>query len=634
MKKEYLLGLNIGQVDSSATLFYGSEIVAHVEEERYTRVKKAIGQFPINAITYCVSLLDNGLADIYSINLGFDHDKFTLDVPIYYLEEWSKFPSKPQEAVEYERNYLKEKHPANVIKKVYSHLKEAKLVKGGYFPKIKWYTHHYCHALSAHLSSPYQDSLGIVVDANSELDTVSVWDCKGTKCEKIYSKPLPNSLGWLYRAFTLFCGFDAYEGEGMLMGLGPYGKKNSELAQKIEKILYWEENENGEFEFGVDPRYIYLDKRSSILPSLTQRFIDDFGDPCGDDYDPPQYYRDVAYEIQDRFEKTLYQFVQRFVDHTGHKNLTLSGGVFLNCKATGYIWRKATGVDDLYVLPMAGDDGIGIGACMANAIELGFNKRENFALRDVYLGEAYCQEEIISSIDRYVLRRDFKNGKQLECLIRSLELDFTPDWLKENIQQENTHSILQSKARDFLANKVRVSENVSGIIASKIEDGKIVAWFQGKMEAGPRSLGNRSIIADPRSMDNLLKINKKVKYRQPWRPFCPTVLKEYASDYFKKITQCPYMINTFEVTEKCIVEAPAIVHVDKTARPQILERERNPKYYDLIDKFREISGVPIVMNTSMNIKGEPICRTPEDAIDFFLVTDVDVLVIENIIIEK
>ena len=633
MIRKYTLGLNIGKVDSSATLFHGPEILAHVEEERYTRVKNAIGQFPINAIQYCLDQLDSGLEDIAAIVLGFDHDKFTLEVPIYYLEEWSKFPTKPSAAANYEKNRLQDKHPANVKKKLYDQLENAGLVRNGYLPEVKWYIHHYCHAISAHLASPYQDALGIVVDANSEIDTVSVWDCHGTNIEKIYSKPLPHSLGWLYRSFTLFCGFDAYEGEGMLMGLAPYGKPNKEIAEKIKKILYWE-TDNGEFEFGVDSGYVYLDERNKDNVYLTQRLIDAFGEPSTDAYDPPQYYKDVAYEIQDRFEKTLQQFVQRFIKKTGHKYVSLSGGVFLNCKATGYIWRETVGMEDVYIVPTAGDDGIGIGACMAYAIEQGFNNKDDFALEDVYLGDSFTEEEISASLDKFIIRNDFKNDKQYESLVHSPNLQLTPQSLQKNISNEKTHYELQRNVREFIASKIVVKDDVAEYAAEKIFEGKVIAWYQGRMEAGPRALGNRSILADPRSMDSLLKVNEKVKFRQPWRPFCPSVLNEYTEEYFQKPTQCPYMINTFEVTEKCVQAAPAIVHIDKTARTQFLIKERNPKYYDLLEAFRKKSGVPIVMNTSMNIKGEPICRTPEDALNFFFTTDVDLLVMGNIILEK
>jgi len=634
MSTKYTLGLNIGKVDSSASLFKGPVIHAHVEEERYTRVKKAINQFPINAIKYCLGMLSNGLEGVEAIVLGFDHDKFTLEVPKYYIEEWSQFPSKPKLAVNYEVNRLKEKHPKNVRNKLYNELESAGLVSNGYFPEVKWYSHHYCHAISAHLASPYENSLGIVVDANSEIDTVSVWDCKRTAIDKIYSKTLPHSLGWLYRSFTLFCGFDAYEGEGMLMGLAPYGKPNKEIAEKIEKILYWKTNESGDFEFGVDPQYVYLDERSKSNAFLTQRLIDTFGEPCSDASDPPQYYKDVAYEIQDRFEKTLQQFVQRFVNRTSHKYVTLSGGVFLNCKATGHIWRETKEIQDIYVVPTASDDGIGIGACMAYAIEKGFTDRDEYSLKDVYLGDSFTKEEILSTLDNFVIRNDFRNSKQYGALVRSLGLEMRPDDLQRKICEAETYEKIRDKVKYFILNNTSISDSISEYAASKIAEGKVIAWFQGGMEAGPRALGNRSILADPRSMNSLSKVNEMVKFRQHWRPFCPSVINEYADEYFKKTTQSPYMINTFEVTKKCEEAAPAIVHVDKTARTQFLLKDHNPKFYELLEAFRKIAGVPILMNTSMNIKGEPICRTPDDALNFFFATDVDLLVMDDVVIQK
>lgn len=630
--QRYHLGLNIGKVDPSVTLFKGTKVLAHVEEERFTRKKKGIGQFPLNAIKYCLSLCPHGIDDIKAINLGFDLDMFSLEVPQYYISEWAKYPSKPAESSLYEINRLSEKNPKQVRARISNELLKLGIL-AEQIPEINWYNHHYCHALSAHLSSPFKNSLGIVVDANSELDTVSVWDCQGTKLTKLFSKELPNSLGWLYRTFTLFCGFEAYEGEGMLMGLAPYGKPNKEVAQKIEKILKWTTDENGEFDFEVDSRYVYLDGRSLINKDFTACFIETFGKPAPQKQEEVEtYYKDVAYEIQDRFEKTLLKFSKRFLTETDHHYLTLSGGVFLNCKATGYIWRNLEGLKDVYIVPMASDDGIGLGANYAYALENISVAREDYTLENAYLGMEYTQKEIKTYIDDFQIRTDFQNDLQYRALTRSLKEDISLDALKQKFQEE--YEILQVKAKNILMNNTVLSLNPTQEVAEEINAGKVIAWFQGRMEAGPRALGNRSILADPRRMESLLKVNQKVKFRQKWRPFCPSVLNEFADEYFFKPTQSPNMINTFQCTDLCAEKAPAIVHVDKTARPQFLEKKQNQKFYDLIYKFYEYSGVPILMNTSMNIKGEPICATPEDALNFFFATDIDILVLDDYIIRK
>ena len=633
MKSRYLIGLNLAKVGPSVTLFKNTKILLHVEEERFTRKKKGIGQDPVNALRYCLEQIPNGIQDVEAINLGFDHDLFKLEVPSYYISEWQSYPGKPKQAGNYEINRLKEKNPDNIKSKVIEILKEIGISEEC-CPPIHWFNHHYCHALSAHLASPFENSLSIVVDANSELDTASVWIADGVSLEKIYSKILPHSLGWLYRSFTLFCGFDAYEGEGMLMGLAPYGKPNKDIATKIEKILKWTSNDDDQFEFEVDPEYVYLGERSIKNPFLTKKLLETFGDPAEKVETPSQYYKDVAFEIQDRFEKTLAQFVERFVKQTGKTHVSLSGGVFLNCKVTGYIWKESSTIADIYVAPIAADDGIGIGANMAYAVKNISKQRSDYKLHSVYLGDEYSDSEISFTLDRFLLRKDFKNVQQYSSLIRSLKLPYKLNEIEFNLQEDNIYNEVSFRVRAFLDNKVTIHENMTAYVAEEISKGKVVGWFQGRMEAGPRALGARSILGDPRRIESLEKINKKVKFRQPWRPFCPSVLMDGAERYFKKVTQSPYMINTFGVTELTERVCPAIVHVDKTARPQFLTEEVNPLYYKLLSAFNEIAGVPILMNTSMNIKGEPICRSPEDALNLFFATDIDVLVIGKFVLEK
>jgi len=623
--KPYTLGLNIGKVDPSATLFEGTRIVAHVEEERFSRKKKGINQFPTQAIRYCLSIIDKegkGLNSVASINLGFDFSKFTLDVPQYYIQEWGNYPDKPPQSARYEIDRLKKKNPEYVRAQIIEEFTKAGLVSGE-FPKINWYTHHYCHALSSHLTSPFDDSLGIVVDANSEIDTLSVWNCRGSKLDKIYSKPLPHSLGWLYRAFTLFCGFDAYEGEGMLMGLAPYGKSNPVLEKKIEQVLQWRTNNDGEFEFDIDAEYIHLGKRSSLNSALTEKLISVFGEPAPQGVEMPnQYYRDIAHAIQSRFEQTLVRFVERFVTKTGHKYVTLSGGVFLNCKVNGRIWSAIDSIKDIYIISTSSDDGIGIGANMAYSVENISLKRSDYSMQNVYVGPEYSNEQIKDAISGFSLQRLFKNDAQYKALSNTLGIDSARarEMLTDGVENEVINSIVS----DHLDKKCEFVENLTPYIAGKIAKGKIIAWFQGRMEAGPRALGNRSILADPRKIESLLKVNTKVKFRQSWRPFCPSVMDEYKDLYFVKSTQSPYMINTFRVTPLTKEAAPAIVHIDETARPQFLVKEQNPLFHSLLEEFHKLSKVPIFLNTSMNIKGEPMCCSPIDAINFYFATDVDV----------
>lgn len=634
MNQPYLLGLNIGRMDPSATLFRGTQVLAHVEEERFTRVKKAPGAFPLEAIRYCLSLVPNGLDDIEAINLGFDYDLYTLEVPTYFLQEWQAHPEKPIQALEYEKKLLRENHPRLVKEKVFGELRQAGLLRSKE-PNFRYFHHHWCHATTAHLSSPFENSLGIVADGRSELDTVSVWDCRGTEIRKIESKILPHSLGWAYRAFTLFCGFDAHEGEGKLMGLAPYGRPNTELSKKVAKVIPWTTTAEGEFDFFVDASYLYLGARSDKNSYLTQKFLAEFGDPCGPSSEPPQYYRDLAYAFQDRFEHTILKYVRRFLKKTGHEYLTLSGGVFLNCKVNGYVWRESQDLlKGISIFPMSGDDGIGYGANLVYCVENISKKKSDYSLETAYLGPSWSDVQIERSARDFRIRKNFLKDVQYGSIVRSLGLEFGSDALRDGMSDPSVHSSVSEKANRFLAQNLKKSADIVAESAALLARGKVVAWFQGRMEAGPRALGCRSILADPRTLESWKQVNAKVKFREPWRPFCPSVLAEAAPDYFQFPTESPFMINTFMVTPLAREKAPAIVHVDGTARPQFLERSRNPLFYDLIQAFEKRSGVPILLNTSMNIKGEPICCTPDDAFQFFFATDIDALAIGNYLICK
>lgn len=634
MEQKYTLGLNLGKVDSSATLFKGPHVIAHVEQERFSRNKKAHKEYPLDAIKYCLNLCPNGLDDVEAITLGFDHDMFLKEVPDYFNWETKEYPTKPSQSLAYETNRLEQKHPEKVRKVLKEKLESAGLVKNHY-PKVIHYTHHLCHALCAHLSSPFQDSLGLVVDANSEIDTLSVWDCRGTQVKKIYSKPLPHSLGWVYRSFTQFCGFDAYSGEGKLMGLAPYGKPNAEIAEKIKKILEFKTDENGEFEFDVDATYIYLSERDPEHPHLTKKFLELFGTPSEKTSDPAQYYKDVAYEIQDAFEKLINQFAKRFLVKTGHRHLTLSGGVHLNCKVNGYIWRECQDLlDDIYIFPMSSDDGIGFGSNLAYAVEHHTQNRDDYKLETAYLGPSFNNQEINAYAQEFSLRNKFLHKKQYEALNASLQLKQTPEETEKQLSNTEGYNAVNQAAQKYLKTHLQQKDDIVSYAARQLAEGKIIAWFQGRMEAGPRALGSRSILADPRSIKNRDRTNAKVKFREIWRPFCPSVLKEHADKYFKYVTQSPFMINTFQVTDHAIEKAPAIVHVDNTARPQFLTKEANPKFHQLISAFYELTGVPILLNTSMNIKGEPICCTPDNGFQFFFATDIDILVIGDFCLEK
>ena len=329
-----------------------------------------------------------------------------------------------------------------------------------------------------------------------------------------------------------------------------------------------------------------------------------------------------------RLEETLIKLVRRFVKTTGEKNVTLSGGVALNCKANGRIWNEVKEINDLYVVPLAPDDGIGIGANMAYAQSRITQNRGDFVLPNVFLGPAFSPNEISNILKNFQMESIPTEPQQQRALAKSLRIEV----------QDVIQGMPIEELNELISKDIRRSgfshDDVEQSAASALSEGSIIAWFQGPMEAGPRALGNRSILADPRSIKNLLKVNEKVKYRQPWRPFCPSVLDEFKDIYFENTVQSQYMINTFSVHPIGVENAPAIVHVDGTARPQFVKKNECPKFHKLLTEFHKLTNVPILLNTSMNIKGEPICCTPYDAIKFYYLTGVDMLFIGDNILQK
>ena len=625
----YFIGLNIEKVDASATLFFKNKLICHVEEERFARIKKAFGLFPSKSLMYCINQIPNKLDGLSKIIVGLDLNKIKKELPKKYIEEAKLYPNK-QTLVSsfYQQQRIQSKDLKNVKKEI-----KNSIVRNGFAdPKnfeVAWFEHHYCHALSAHLTSPFEKSLGIVADGDAEIDCVSIFDCNGTDVKKIYTKELPHSLGWYYKALTIFCGFDRYEGQGMFMGLAPYGKPNKTIRKKLEKILIWENDSKGNFDYTIDPKYIYLGERFSKNKHLTKKLINLFGNPCTDSFNPDQYYKDIAYEAQDRLEKTLNKLFDRFLIQTGHENVTLSGGVFLNCKATGYIWKNNKKIKDIYTVPFSGDDGIGVGACQAFSIKNKISlKKNDYKIKNIFLGPEYNNKEIKNELNNFKINQNFKNKKQFDALCKTLNLK--KKTLNKIIDKDGLNQMISK----FISNNLIYLSDITSVCSELLKKNNIIAFFQGRMEAGPRALGNRSVLASPMNKSIINTLNKKVKFRQPWRPFCPVVLDEFKDEYFVKTTESHYMINTFEVTEKCKSKAPAIVHVDGTARTQFLVKDTHPLLHSLISNFYKITDVPILINTSLNIKGEPMCMSPNDAINFFFKTEIDFLSIGNYLLGK
>ncbi|MGB7877062.1 MAG: carbamoyltransferase C-terminal domain-containing protein, partial [Anaerolineales bacterium] len=545
------------------------------EEERFIRVKHADGYFPINAINFCLETGNITMQDVDNISIGWDVNEYVENIPQFYEELRETYKDIiDEDSLDWQNRTLKRFQPATYKQQIVDQFNKHGFTN---IPEIKFVDHHYSHALAAYYCSGYKDAIVITVDGHGQKNCTILWKVENGQFEVIKEFNIPHSLGWFYAAFTKFLGFRVYDGEGKVMGLAPYGKTNEKFKKYVTEMVKLVDDG-----YVIDPSYISFGKKT-VEKNFTDKFTQTFGErPQNGVFN--QDHKDIAFEAQDRLEVVAAHLVNSLVEKTNIKNLCIAGGVALNCKMNGYVWREC-GIENIFIQPISGDDGTAFGSAMAVYLENGGDPA-NFEIQEhVYYGPDYSDEEI-------------------EAALKKANLTY------------------------------QKSINISKETAEFIADGKVVAWFQGKMEAGPRALGNRSILTDPRNAKMKDIVNNKVKFREPWRPFCPSMLYECAPDYLEKWYETPFMILTFQIKQDKVDKIPAVVHVDNTARPQLVKREINPMYYDLIKEFENITGEGVVLNTSFNIRGEPIVCTPEDAIDCFLKTGIEVLVMSNFLVKK
>jgi carbamoyltransferase len=446
-----------------------------------------------------------------------------------------------------------------------------------YKGEILFAEHHQSHAASAFLVSPFDEAAILTVDGVGEWATVSVAAGSGTRIRMLKHIDYPHSLGLLYSAFTYYLGFKVNSAEYKVMGLAPYGKPlyYDRIANNLMSV-----GGDGSFKLNMD----YFAYQYG-LRMINRRFEDLFDGPARQPESPlEQRHKDIAASIQKTTEEVMLQLAVSAFDLTGSENLCLAGGVALNCVANGKILREGP-FKKIFVQPAAGDAGgaIGVAAYIYHSL-LGNARRT--PLRDAYLGPSFSSEEI--------------------------------------------ESLLNSKGVRFSALE---REELLTTVARLIADQNVVGWFQGRMEFGPRALGNRSILADPRQSENKDRVNLKIKFRESFRPFAPSVLEDRCSDFFDLDCPSPYMLLVAQVRpDKRVL--PAVTHVDGSARIQTVSRDTNPLFYDLIGEFDKLTGVPVIINTSFNVRGEPIVCTPLDAFRCFVRTGMDYLVIGHFLVDK
>ncbi len=591
-----ILGLSAYYHDSAAALIVDGVITAAAQEERFTRKKHDPG-FPAHAISYCLKEAGITLADV--------------DEVVFYDKPLVKFERLLETYLAYAPNGIRSfiaAMPVWLKEKLYlkSTLKRELAELGGLekneLPALLFTEHHQSHAASAFFPSPFEEAAVMCLDGVGEWATTSVWKGSGNKLEAQWEIDFPHSLGLLYSAFTYYTGFKVNSGEYKLMGLAPYGDpKYVDLI--MDNLLDLKEDGT----FRLDMSYFNY---CTGLTMTNSKFDKLFGGPPRQaESEVTQKEMDIAASIQKVTEDVVLRLARTVRKETGCKNLCLAGGVALNCVANGELLRAKV-FDDLWIQPAAGDAGGALGAALISWYQRHDNPREvdaNDSMRGSYLGP------------------DFSRDAARE------ELEAAGAVYKELDDPE-----LMPELADILA-----GENVVG-------------WFQGRMEFGPRALGGRSIIGDPRSKKMQSVMNLKIKYRESFRPFAPSVLNEDVSDYFEQHSPSPYMLLVAPVSEairypmteeqqklfgieKLNVprsELPSITHVDYSARIQTVHEHTNPRYHSLISSFKQKTGCGVVVNTSFNVRGEPIVCTPTDAYRCFMRTEMDYLVVGNFLMAK
>ncbi len=592
-----VLGISSFYHDSSAAILVDGKIIAAAQEERFTRIKHDYN-FPFNAINFVLEFSQINLSNVdhvvfyekpflkferlletYVASSPRGFKQFMISMPIWLKDKLFQKKILLDNLKTYDKNFDKE--------------------------KILFSEHHMSHAASAFFASPFNDAIILTADGVGEWATTTVATGNGNKLNIQKEIHYPHSLGLLYSAFTYYAGFRVNSGEYKLMGLAPYG--NPKYKKIIENILV---NLNEDGSFWMNQKYFNYSTGFEMINSNFEKL---FGRKrrVPEKEKIEQFHMDIAASIQSFTEETMIKIVRSLKNEFKIDNLCLAGGVALNCVANGRIMKEKI-FNNIWIQPAAGDAGGALGATLA------------------VWHDHLAKPRVIDS-----KLKDSMNGSYLG-----------PEFNQENIEKR-----LKDIGATFeVLNEGSLIEKT----AIAISEGKASGWFQGRMEFGPRALGNRSILGDPRNHEMQKNLNLKVKFRESFRPFAPSILEEDCSEWFDLESISPYMLfvanikkekkitvkneeeNLFGIDKLNLIRSlvPAITHVDYSARIQTVHEDTNKIYYKLLQKFKKITGCPILINTSFNVRGEPIVNTPEDAFKCFMGNDLDILVIGNCYLKK
>ena len=569
-----VLGLSFYYHDSSAALVKDGVLVAAAEEERFSRVKHDSG-FPHLAIDF---VLGRAGATIQDVDFVVFYEKPFVKFERMLLTAMATFPRSSAVFRESMQRWVSDKLW------VKSHMTKKLGIPAS---KLLFAEHHMSHAAASFFTSPFEEAAILTVDGAGEWTTSTMGVGKGTKIEIKKEIRFPHSLGLLYSAFTTYCGFEVNEGEYKLMGMHPYGKPR--FVDKIKELIHIGKDGS----LWHDMRYFayHYSPDSTLSPAFGEHFGKPARDPKLGDTSLDPYYCDMAASIQKVTEEVVLAMARHLHEETGLKKLVMAGGVALNSVANYKVLREGP-FEELYIMPAPGDDGGSVGAAYW-AYNHVLGQPRGPALDHAYLGSEYSDAEIQAFLEKY----------------------------------------------DIPYRHFAVDEEFYDYAAQALVDGQVCGWFRGRFEFGPRALGARSIIADPRRPEMKDKLNSTIKFREPFRPFAPSVLEERANEFFdipdaEKHYPARFMLYVAPVRVEKRSVLPAITHEDGSGRLQTVYQATNPAYHGVIRRFGEITGVPVIMNTSFNLKGEPIVESPAHAFNTFSLSGMDLLFLGNFVVAK
>jgi carbamoyltransferase len=573
----YILGINAYHGGASACLIKDGQLVAAAEEERFKRIKYWAG-FPVEAIQYCLAEAGITVYDLDHIGISRNPSANLLKKILFTLSRRPSFSLIRNRLA----NAARVRDPRTALAQTLG--LEAESLRAE-FHHIE---HHRAHMASAFFVSPFQEAAIFSVDGMGDFVSTMWGEGRGNQLEVLGAINFPHSLGWLYTATSQWLGFPKYGDEGKVMGLAPYGQPV--YLDQFRNIVRLQQD--GTFELNMD--FFDLGAKGSTMswddgaPELgtlySQKFTDSFGPPRQPRTEITEHHQNVAASLQAMLEEAEFALVNMLQRETNETALCMAGGVALNSAFNGKVLPD-TDFGDIYIHPAAGDAGTALGVCYYIWHQI-LGQPRSYVMCDTYTGPRYTNGAIQAELER--------QGLSYEVL---------------------AEDALVSRAAEIVAN------------------GDVLGWFQGRMEWGPRALGNRSIIADPRREDMKDVLNARIKHREKFRPFAPSILLEAVSNYFEQTYPDPFMIKVYNVLPEKRSEIPAVTHVDGTGRLQTVDKEHAPLYWSLINAFQERTGVPVVLNTSFN-ENEPIVCTPQEAIDCFMRTKMDALGIGNYLVLK